>query len=113
MKGLLAMLARVDLPAFMAWAGLVIFGLAAVYSCTVDYQAADEIVASTVPRAVFNGQFVWALLGAVVMLLTLLIPYRYFETFAYLAYALSLVLLVLVLLVGAEAGGGRRCGQVP
>lgn len=108
MKGLFAMLARIDLPAFLAWAGLVVFGLAAVYSCTVDYQAADEIVASTVPRAVFNGQFVWALLGAVVMLLTLLIPYRYFETFAYLAYALSLVLLVLVLLVGAEAGGGRR-----
>ncbi len=108
MRGLLAMLARIDLPAFLAWTGLVIFGLAAVYSCTVDYQAADEIVASTVPRAVYHGQFVWALLGGMIMLLTLLVPYRYFETFAYLFYALSLVLLVLVLLVGAEAGGGRR-----
>jgi rod shape determining protein RodA len=108
MSGLLAMLMRVDLPAFLAWAGLVIFGLAAVYSCTVDYQAAGEVVASTVPRAVYHGQLVWALLGGMIMLLTLLVPYRYFETFAYLFYALSLVLLVLVLLVGAEAGGGRR-----
>ena len=102
------MLTRIDLPAFLAWAGLVVFGLAAVYSCTVDYQAADEIVASTVPRAVYHGQFVWAVLGGMIMLLTLLVPYRYFETFAYLFYVLSLVLLVLVLLVGAEAGGGRR-----
>jgi rod shape determining protein RodA len=108
MSGLFALFARVDLPAFLAWAGLVIFGLAAVYSCTVDYQAADEVVASTVPRAVYHGQFIWALLGGMIMVLTLLVPYRYFETFAYLFYALSLVLLVLVLLVGVEAGGGRR-----
>lgn len=108
MNSLLGIFGRIDIPAFLAWAGLVIFGLLAVYSCTVDYQAADEIVPSTVPRAVFLGQLVWALLGAGVMLLTVLIPYRHFETFAYLAYAISLVLLLLVLLVGAEAGGGRR-----
>ncbi len=108
MNPLFAIFGRMDVPAFLAWAGLVVFGLAAVYSCTVDYQTADEIVASTVPRAVFTGQLVWALLGTLVMLLTVLIPYRHFETFAYVAYALSLVLLVLVLVVGAEAGGGRR-----
>lgn len=108
MNNLFNLLGRIDYPGFLAWAGLVIFGLAAVYSCTVDYQAADEIVRSTVPRAVFFGQFIWVLLGSAVMLMTVAIPNRYFETFAYLAYALSLVLLVLVLLVGAEAGGGRR-----
>ena len=64
----------------------MVFGLAAVFSCTVDYQAADEIVPSTVPRSVFNGQFVWAVLGAMVMFVTLLIPYRHFENFAWLAY---------------------------
>jgi rod shape determining protein RodA len=108
MNGVLEVFARIDAPAFVAWALLVVFGLAAVFSCTVDYQAADEIVPSTVPRAVFNGQLVWAVLGMLVMLVTLLIPYRYFENLAWLAYALSLVLLVLVLFVGAEAGGGRR-----
>jgi rod shape determining protein RodA len=108
MNGVLGVLSRVDAPAFLAWVLLVLIGLAAVFSCTVDYQAVDEIVPSTVPRAVFNGQFVWAILGALVMLVTVLIPYRYFENLAWPAYAISLVLLVLVLIVGAEAGGGRR-----
>lgn len=108
MNGILGILTRIDAPAFLAWGLLVVFGLAAVFSCTVDYQAADEIVPSTVPRAVFHGQLMWAVLGALVMLVTVLIPYRYFENFAWPAYALSLVLLVLVLVVGAEAGGGRR-----
>ena len=44
MNGILAILARIDLPAFFAWALLVLLGLAAVFSCTVDYQAANEIV---------------------------------------------------------------------
>jgi rod shape determining protein RodA len=107
-SSLWVILGRVDLPAFLSWAGLVVLGLLAVYSCTVDFQAADEVVPSTVPRAVFHGQLTWVLLGTLVMLATILLPYRYFETFAWLAYAVSLVLLVLVLFVGAEAGGGRR-----
>lgn len=108
MNSLFAVFGRIDVPVFLAWALLVIIGLGAVYSCTVDYQAADEVVVSTVPRAVFHGQLLWAFLGALLMVLTVLVPYRHFENFAYLAYALSLLTLVLVLVVGAEAGGGRR-----
>ena len=42
MNGVIGILTRVDPPGFLAWALLVVLGLAAVFSCTVDYQAADE-----------------------------------------------------------------------
>lgn len=108
MNSLFAVFGRLDVPTFCGWALLVLIGLAAVYSCTVDYHAAEEIVTSTVPRAVFHGQLLWVFLGTLLMLLATLVPYRHFETFAYVAYAVSLVALVLVLVVGSEAGGGRR-----
>jgi rod shape determining protein RodA len=108
MGRLLSVLVRADAFALVAWATLVLIGLAAVYSCTVDFQSAAEIVPSNLSRAVFHTQVTWALVGAVVAFLCLLIPYRHFDTLAYVAYGVALVLLVAVLVVGFESGGGRR-----
>jgi len=108
MGRLLAVLVRADALTIFAWSALVTIGLAAVYSCTVDFQSSAEIVPSTVSRAVFHSQMTWVLIGASVALFCMLIPYRHFEALAYLTYAIAIVLLVAVLLVGDEAGGGRR-----
>ncbi len=108
MGRLLSVLVRADAFALVAWAALVSVGLAAVYSCTVDFQSSAEIVPSNLSRAVFHTQVTWVLVGAVVAFLCLLIPYRHFDTLAYVAYGVALVLLVAVLVVGVESGGGRR-----
>lgn len=108
MGRLLNVLVRADALTLIAWAGLVAIGLAAVYSCTVDFQSSAEIVPSTVSRAVFQSQLTWVAIGATIAVLCLLVPYRHFEALAYLAYAVAVVLLVAVLIVGDEAGGGRR-----
>ncbi|HKK72253.1 MAG TPA: rod shape-determining protein RodA [Candidatus Krumholzibacteria bacterium] len=108
MGRVLSILVRADAFALIAWAALVAIGLAAVYSCTVDFQSSAEIVPSNLSRAVFHTQVTWAVVGAIVALLCLLIPYRHFDTLAYVAYGVALVLLVAVLVVGMESGGGRR-----
>ena len=108
MSRLLEILVRTDGVTLLAWLGLVLLGLAAVYSCTVDYQSTYEIVPSTVSRAVFQSQLTWAVIGALVAGFCLLLPFRHFEALAYLAYALSLVLLIAVLVIGVQYGGGRR-----
>lgn len=108
MGRLLAVVLRADALTLFAWGALVTIGLAAVYSCTVDFQSSAEIVPSTVSRGVFFSQLTWVIIGAAVAFSCLLVPYRHFEALAYLAYALAVVLLVAVLLIGDEAGGGRR-----
>lgn len=55
----------------------------------------------------FTKQFFWAVLGLVAMLLAAALPFRYYETTAYLFYALGLVLLGVVLLL-PPVGGARR-----
>lgn len=92
----------------LGWLGLVGFGLAALYSCTVPFQTADGVVPATVSRSVFLSQLTWVGLGAAVALTCAAIPFRFFETFAYLIYAVAVVALVLVFVIGAERGGSRR-----
>lgn len=99
---------RADVGTLMAWLGLLILGLAAVYSCTVEFRELDHVVPSTVSRAVFHGQLLWVGVGILAAMFAVAIPYRHFDTLAYVAYAVSILLLVLVLVVGKEIGGGRR-----
>lgn len=108
MNRLLEIVSRTDLLTIFAWLGLILFGLAAVYSCTVDYQSTHEVVPSTVSRAVFESQLTMVIMGVLVALLCVLLPLRHFEALAYVAYVIAVILLVLVLLIGSESGGGRR-----
>ncbi len=108
MNGSMGTLLRGDAVAVGAWLALLILGLAAVFSCTVDYHGAEQVVPSTVDRGVFLSQLVWAGLGIAVALFCAAVPHRHFEALAYVFYGVSLALLVAVLLVGSEVGGGRR-----
>lgn len=108
MNRLLEIVLRADALTILAWTGLLLLGLTAVYSCTVDYQSTHEIVPSTVSRAVFESQLTWAIVGVVVAGICVLLPFRHFEALAYVAYVLALILLVAVLVVGTEVAGGKR-----
>ena len=108
MNRLIEIVLRTDGLTILAWIGLILLGLAAVYSCTVDYQSTHEVVPSTVSRAVFHSQLTWAIVGVIVGAMCVLLPFRHFEALAYVGYALALILLVAVLVVGTELGGGRR-----
>ncbi len=101
-------LLRSDGWAIGAWLLLMAIGLAAVFSCTVDFSALDQVVPSTVARSVFEGQLLWVGVGILAALACAAIPYRHFDTLAYTSYALSLALILLVLVLGREVGGGRR-----
>jgi rod shape determining protein RodA len=51
----------------------------------------------------FKKQLLWIVLGLVALMLGFMIPFRYFETLAFVYYAICLVLLIVVLIFG----GGR------
>jgi rod shape determining protein RodA len=84
------------------------FGLAALYSCTVPFQTVDGVVPATVARSVFLSQLSWVGIGVIVAALCMALPIRLFESFAYLIYAIAVVALALVLVIGDERSGSRR-----
>ncbi|MCZ6765474.1 MAG: rod shape-determining protein RodA [bacterium] len=53
----------------------------------------------------FSRQLLWMGFGVIALLIGYAIPFRYFETLAYVSYFLCLVLLVLVLFIGSGAAG--------
>lgn len=56
----------------------------------------------------FTDQIIWILGGAVVMFLVSLIPYNFFNRYAYFIYAMTVVMLILVFFIGRSAGGSQR-----
>jgi rod shape determining protein RodA len=102
-------LARTDGWVLLAWFGLIVVGLATVFSCTVDFRVAGgETAPSAVGRDVFFHQAIWVGMGVLSALLCMLVSFRHFETFAYVLYGLALLALVAVFFVGPEIAGSRR-----
>lgn len=56
----------------------------------------------------FKKQAVWALLGVGCYLVLAITDYRNWLTWAWVFYAVSIILLVVVLIFGTKIGGGRR-----
>jgi rod shape determining protein RodA len=99
---------RADIGVLGAWLLLVGLGLSALYSCTVDFHAVDQVVPSTVARSVFLGQLLWVGIAILAAFVCAIVPYRHYDTLAYVAYAAAIALLLMVLFFGREIGGGRR-----
>ncbi len=78
---------------------IALFGLSAVYSAT--YTASG-------PSPLFTKQFLWMSIGVIVMFLMLLPDYHTVGRYAYVLYAVSLVLLVLVMVIGRAGMGAQR-----
>ena len=84
---------------------LVLFGLVMLYS-TSSYEANIKFED---PAFYFRKQAVASAIGIGVMLVVLLVDYHHVQRFAFIAYVVSLILIILVLTpLGYEAGGARR-----
>lgn len=93
-----------DVPAILAWLGLVIAGLLALYSTT--HGPAAEYLSETV-RNNFYRQLVWVAISAVGVGIILMFPVRVLRTLAYPIYGVTVLLLVLALLFGVEVHGTK------
>ena len=84
---------------------LVLFGLVMLYS-TSSYEANIKFED---PAFYFRKQAVASAIGIGVMLVVMLVDYHHVQRFAFIAYVVSLILIILVLTpLGYEAGGARR-----
>jgi len=79
--------------------GIALFGLSAVYSATYT---------PTGPSSLFTKQLVWISLGIVVMFAALIPDYHTVGRYAYVLYALSVLFLVLVAIIGRTGMGAQR-----
>ncbi|MEK6699017.1 MAG: rod shape-determining protein RodA [Nitrospirota bacterium] len=80
-------------------AGIALIGLSAVYSATYTQRG---------PSPLFYKQMVWIGMGFIAMLLMLIPDYHTVGRYAYVLYAVSLLLLVLVMFVGRTGMGAQR-----
>ncbi|OGS36486.1 MAG: rod shape-determining protein RodA [Elusimicrobia bacterium RIFOXYB2_FULL_49_7] len=92
---------RIDLPAAFIMYGLIMIGIALIYSATHLDQ--DVFI-----RNLFHNQLAWVVLGTAAFYITAIIPSRTYYDTAYLFYAFTLLLLVLVVVKGTTAMGATR-----
>jgi len=78
---------------------LIVFGVAMIYSATSDTPDLQDL-----PRR----QAIWALMGLILLALVAAIDYRSLESLQKPLYALIIVSLLLVLLVGQVVHGAQR-----
>jgi rod shape determining protein RodA len=79
--------------------GISLIGLSAVYSATYTPHG---------PSSLFTKQVIWVLLGIAVMFAALLPDYHTVGRYAYVLYAVSVVSLILVALIGRTGMGAQR-----
>jgi rod shape determining protein RodA len=89
---------------FICAAILMIVGLGLIYSVFHPQLAAET---SNSGNPYFVRQLIWALLGLTAMLIGFAVPFRYYESLAYVGYALCVFLLIVVLFIGRGEGSQR------
>jgi rod shape determining protein RodA len=78
---------------------IALIGLATVYSATYTSKG---------PSSLYYRQMVWLAIGVMVMLSALVVDYHTVARYAYVLYAVSLVLLLLVMAFGKTGMGAQR-----
>ncbi|MFZ0390428.1 MAG: rod shape-determining protein RodA [Calditrichia bacterium] len=96
------MFKRLDFTILLSVLGLVGMGLVALYSSS--FTAMSEGVGTNY----FYKQMIWSMLGTGIMIIIYFIPNRLIFESAYLLYAVSLLLLVLVIFFGKVGLGAER-----
>ncbi len=79
--------------------GIALIGLSAVYSATYTQHG---------PSSLFTKQVIWVVIGIAVMFGALLPDYHTVGRYAYVLYAVSVVALILVALIGRTGMGAQR-----
>jgi len=89
---------RFDLSIFLPVIGLIIFGLLAIYSSTVNHPTASGN---------FQKQVVFVIISLFVFFVTFSLPLQSFKKFAIALYAVSIFFLVAVLVIGKTVYGAK------
>lgn len=90
-----------DWTTFSIYIGLISVGLLMVY--TVDYEEAT--IAGNFFRTSAGKQAIWMVISVLAFFLITLIEWKFWQTFSYLIYGLSIFLLVAVLFLGTNIKG--------
>ncbi|MCM8812029.1 MAG: rod shape-determining protein RodA [Candidatus Omnitrophica bacterium] len=91
----------IDRPTLFITAALLGIGLLILYSAS--FQKAQQMGVSYLHR-----QMVWAAMGALIAVVLVSIDYHRWLEWAYVAYGLNMLLLILVLELGVVRGGAQR-----
>ncbi len=97
-------LGAIDLPYFFLTLLLVAVGLIVLLSAS--YARAYHVTGNS--ASYFTSQSVFALMGIAVLLFVSRVPYDWYRKFYRLIYAVTVLLLVAVLLVGTNVNGATR-----
>lgn len=95
---------NLDYLSLFAWAVLVTIGLVAIYSTT--HGPASVYLLESVQRN-YERQLIWALISLGVIVVSLMLPVRFFQKAAIPVYLCTLALLVAALLFGREVNGAK------
>jgi rod shape determining protein RodA len=95
------LISHFDWPLFLLCAAFVAVGVMTIYSANFDL---DSGHAGALP----GRQITWFGLGLIAMFVALSFDYHYIDRLAYPFFAIMLVLLVLVMIVGHSGGGSQR-----
>ncbi|MEM9982126.1 MAG: rod shape-determining protein RodA [Bacteroidota bacterium] len=99
-----SIVANLDAVAIFLYLALVTLGILSIYSAVYDVKAPQPIY----NLSIYSGkQILWFAFAVSLVVGIMLIDYKLFEAFAYVFYALIVLLLVLVLIVGVKIGGAR------
>jgi rod shape determining protein RodA len=102
------LLRELDLVTIGAAAGLVVLGLLAIFTSTVDPDQ-GTLLGLQASSALFNRQLVFLALAGATMVAAVFFDYRYFKVYAVVMYLVCLVLLLAVLTpIGDVTRGSQR-----
>ena len=97
-------LSQIDWPAIAIFVALIMLGYRSVIASSYSWESKITLLDFS---RIQGKQLVWIAISVVLGVATLLVDYRYFESFAPLFYFLSIAGLLLVMLVGTEISGAR------
>lgn len=95
---------NLDYLSLLAWVVLVGIGLVAIYSTT--HGPAAAYLLESVQRN-YDRQLMWSVICLAVILVSLMMPVRFFQKAAYPIYLFTLLLLAAALLFGREVNGAK------
>jgi rod shape determining protein RodA len=102
------LLRELDLVTIGSVAGLVIMGLLAIFTSTVDPDQ-GTLLGFQASSALFNRQLVFLVLAGATMIAAVFLDYRYFKVYAVVMYIVCVALLLIVMTpIGDVTRGSQR-----
>jgi rod shape determining protein RodA len=91
---------RFDWPLFICAALIAVVGIVNLYSATSVYGASRG--------ELYLNQVYWLVAGGILAIMVASLDYRYFEQAGYVIYAVGVLLLIIVLILGKDIRGSAR-----